>query len=484
MSYSKSPKVIDDLNDVDTTTTVPTNGTILSFDGTNWVPRKNLPVAQIVQTSKISNQLAFTASSSSAILNGDTLAYAWTISPSAGVTIATPAAVSTTISVPSAPAQYTLTLTVTSTLTGLTATDTKVFKTDRILEVNGINAEGTDAFTTLQAAINWITANDNANVTSYVIYVNDLTLDAARIVPNTAKVIFKEAGRITQGVDFGAGAYQWGGVSKNQSLVNISSTDANVITLAAGANVQFEGLSIFQTVANGVAINSLGILTLDNCIVAAPNINESAIVQTNGSCNLYNCLISAGGTVISVSGATLLVVNNRIFHQQNVGNTLASSCIVITNCTGFVTGNSVRSVSPNVAQNCFGIQILGSFTSSFHFTQNHVRIQKTGAAVNITAALLVSGTNAVTVMISNNTFDGNVTIGGLFFNSNSTSFLLSNNYFQGTVAAWYSTSSLAALTPVAFANFPAYSNVLNTVVTGPITPTAPTATLTSQNLRV
>ncbi len=289
----------------------------------------NTPTAIIKPTSKISFALAFDGSDSASNIQGNSLTYAWSVTPAAGVTIATPAAATTTINVPSGPGEFVVTLTVTDSTTLLTDSTTYTVKTDRVIDINGVSEDNNSLITSLQTAFNWITANDVGNATNYLINVYSTTTDAVRIVPVAGvKVVFQANGKLPVGVDFGAGAFQWGGTTKNQS-------------------------------------------------------------------------------------------------------------------------------------------------------QTHI----TGAAVNI-AALLISGTNVIAPVISNNVFDENVTYGMMAFNTNNTSFLCTNNYFQGSIAAAFSTNTLVA-PPVAlaFANAPMFNNVFNTIVTGFVM--APgTAVLPGENIRV
>lgn len=445
----------------------------------------NTPTSIIKLTSKISFALAFDGSDSASNIQGNSLTYAWSVAPAAGVTIAAPAAVTTTINVPSGPGEFVVTLTVTDSTTLLTDSTTYTVKTDRVIDINGTNEDNNSLITSLQTAFNWITANDAGNATNYLINVYGTTTDAVRIVPVAGvKVVFQANGKLPVGVDFGAGAFQWGGTTKNQSQTHITGAGIDLITLVAGANVQLEGITLFHAVNNGNLINSVGILTCDNCIIFQNGTNSSAITQTGGSCNLYKNLISSPGFPLAISGAVCLIAHNQIFHQQSATTTIGTAAVNLTNVSGMFGNNFIRSVSPNVAQNCFGIIITGSFTSSFHCTNNHVRIQKTGAAVNIAAALLISGTNVVAPIISNNVFDGNVTYGMMAFNTNNTSFLCTNNYFQGSIAAAFSTNTLVA-PPVAlaFANAPMFNNVFNTIVTGFVM--APgTAVLPGENIRV
>lgn len=505
MSYSKAPKVIDDLTDVDTTSTVPTQGDILVFDGANWVPQQALPTAQITRTSKIANKLTFTAAPSSATMNGDLLTYLWTISPSAGVTIATPAAISTNITCPSGQAEYTLTLTVTSTLTGLSATDTYEFKTDTIIEVMGLDEEHNDLFTKISDVFVWIAANDAANVANYQINVLGIATDTARITPTgAARIHFTDRGRVNVGFDLvTAGTYVYTGIGENFHILAATGT---AFTVNAGCTLVCTGMTIGASVGNCITVLASSI-TIRRCalyaIAAGQNVIQannstiqirqselytlstgSNINATGGTIELhYNYLQGNGSTSnITATLSTMALYSNRLLNTGIVGVTPFN--INATNCPGIYHGNNFQVIpnaavtSKNVYLNCTG-GLTGPVTLS-----NNNFIQSGGNNGTNSCCLMIEGASVQPVSISNNVMNILSTNPAMITvqTASNAAWRLINNFISNQNGGPSLTSSTTngAIVAVAMVNLNYFNNVFNGAINGPLTFNAGTA-LTSAN---
>lgn len=383
MSYSKSPKLIDDLNDVDTTTVVPVTGDILYFDGTNWVPQQILPVAKITRTSKVSNILTVDASSSSANLDGDTLTYLWTVTPTVPTTvIGTPTASSTTIKVLSGKGEFTINLTVTSTLTGKTATDTYKFKYDTIIEVMGTDAEHNDLFQTLASAYNWITTNDSANAANYTIKIMSQTTDSGNITPVSGVKVHFEPGGVIGGaataiqIQCGTGTFRFSGSSKDKPHIN-----------AAGGSLVFSGT------ANTV-------LVLDNLYING----------TGGSSLVF---FAAGSSSITITNCILITDTGNGIHHNTTGTVIVRNTTIQTGSSAGNNGiNAFGQTCTYTLENCTiiaGSDSYGVSQLDSTLIMNNCFISNTIAGVNVRTPLeiaLVANANTIS-RIRNCTFETN-----------------------------------------------------------------------------
>ena len=493
MSYSKSPKVIDDLNDVDTVTVPPVQGDILSFNGTDWVPQEILPVAQIVRTSKVSNKLAFDGSSSSININGDLLTYLWTISPSAGVTIVTPTAASTLVNCPSGKAEYTLTLTVTSFLTGFSSSQTYEFKTDTIIEVMGVNEENNDLFTTLASAYAWITANDAANAANYQISVLGTTLDVARIVPLVGvRVHWTDQGRVNVGFDLNnAGVYAFTGIGENNHIVASAGT---AFTLVGGATLFLTGMTITATANDTIscAVNGTIVIRRSQIICTAATFRCINVTNTTTTIQ-HSILINVGsGANIGQAGGTLEVQHSYLQGNGSTQNILASSAnlaiyfnrflntgaigitpfnVSLTNCPGILHGNTFQIV-PNGLFTSKNVYMLNTaLTGPVTFTNNHI-IQSGGNNGTNSTCLMIEGTSNQPVHMANNTINMLSTNPAMIIVQTATNaawrFINNSVCNQNGGASVTSSTTNGAIVPVALVGLNYFNNVWNGALNGPL----------------
>lgn len=492
MSYTKVPTVINDLSDVDTVTTSPINGSIFSFDGTDWIPRELLPVAQITRTSKISNKLTVDATASSAILNGDLLTYLWTISPAAGVTIATPNAISTTIVCPSGKAEYTLTLTVTSFLTGLSATDTYEFKTDTKIEVMGTDEEHNDFFGTLASAYAWITANDNANYANYQIDVLELTTDAARINPGGgARVHFTQEGRVNVGFDLTvATTYIFTGDGESFHIVAAAGT---AFTVGAGCTLFLEGMIVGAATSNGIVMNgpTLSVKKGSVFALASPNtaiqgnastvtIQHSNLItigtgdnisMTGGTLEVQHSYLQGNGSGANIrtsANTNLAIYYNRFLNNGAVGVTPFN--LFLNTGVGIIHGNTFQ-IIPLVAIQCRNIYANATITGPLTLSNNNF-IQAGGN----------NGTNSCCLMMDANALQPVHVTGSSFLmlsnnpavitvqTANNINWKFTNNSVvnAGGGAAITSSTTNGAIVPVALVGLNYFNNAFNGAVNGPL----------------
>jgi len=179
---------------------------------------------------------------------------------------------------------WALTLTVTDA-DGDVATKSELIALDRVLYVGGTMA---DKFATLQAALDWITANDLANAALYRVDVSGTTADAVRIVPNAARVHFLAGGRVLVGVDFPAGTFVWSG--ETQDISHVSDLTGHGMAMVAATILTLDG--IFT-----VALTTTGVLA---------GLNNTG----GGQVTLRNSIFSGGMAFTMRIGASTIVIRN------------------------------------------------------------------------------------------------------------------------------------------------------------------------------
>lgn len=409
--------------------------------------------------------------------NDSPIAYLWTAS--GGTVITSPTSITPHFQFPS-PGEYTITLTVTNEA-GFSDSKTKLIKVDRVIDVGGTDEDNDSIFTGLQQAFDWIDSEDPGNSSLYVIKVKSVALDSARIVPNFAKVVFEDLGKLNVGVDFTvAGTYNWVGSHKDNLNIHIfSASGGNLITLSNGVTLTLSNLVIKQFAA-GVVINPTNgsTLIINDCFIQS-TVSPGVVISS------FSAIVVARNSTLISAGSCLSLAASTIEITQNIINNGTGSSIFCTSSSGTIEQNKILT-NVSGANNTFGIQVSPPHaTSILQIQHNTITAIGTIAGVNNAFGITVANTGA-RVVITNNTIMAEVAIGTA--NTNNTSFIVANNYIESlTNLALFNGASFAGpLVSVAFANYPAYGNVLNGVIPGTITfiGATPYPTVTSGNFQV
>lgn len=424
------------------------------------------PVAQIVLLNKIGLTAQLDGGQSSGLAP---LTYAWSGVGPGTVTFGAAAAAATGV-IFGAVGTYTLTLTVTDG-NGNSAASSLAVQVDRVLHVNGVGAAG--AFTKLQDAFDWITANDAVNDSDYLIEVWSTTQDTARIAPTLAMVHFQDGGRLTVGVDFAvAGNYAWG-ADASGNLRNIEPTTGIGISVVAGVALNLAGVGVVMPAGStdaGVQAVGGGALTLLRCVLSGGTVALS-VTNPTGNVRLQNCRFAVNVNLSGLaSGQTHVAIGNLFL----VINGLVS--LTLSNANIAIVQNEFRSNNPpNGTVGCV-VQVdtpttpaVGSiFANNVFRLGNTQSLAGTGAGTVMSLVRVVPGGALGKILFVNNSLTAEKqaasTVIALHFVGAPTGTLkFANNYFGAATiaAAIQSTSDNAAAVPLVWNNAPFYNNTID-----------------------
>lgn len=249
------------------------------------------PAVTIRRSSKIGLTATLAAEANEVLSLNAPLSYAWT---GAGLTFASPTASSSAVTV-TTPGEYTASCTVTDA-DGQTFAASHKLKLGRVLEVGGADGEISDRFGTLQAAFDWIAANDAANAASYLITVIGVTSDVGTITPGLAAVHFANGGQAPAAVTFSiAGTYHWtaDGITAVKHVTGSLSISGGVVV-----NLNLDSLYVNRMVFQGN-----GIVTINRCKAENTAAGDYA-VYLGGNGSIYNINdLEAIATAQGITGA-------------------------------------------------------------------------------------------------------------------------------------------------------------------------------------
>lgn len=411
----------------------------------------------------------------SATQPNDTLTYLWTAS--SGTVIAPTDPTGTEIDF-AAPGEYTITLKVTNEA-GFSHSFSKQIKVARILDVQGASEEVSTIFTSLQNAINWIDTFDAGNSALYTINVWGTTTDVTTIAPNFAKVVFHALGRIAVRVDFTvAGAYKWVGLNHEYGNTHIRLPTSTAININTGCNVEFDGMSIYQPNANGILINSGGTLSIRNCILTFTGSDASGIVCSNSTLTcLYTEFIGRSYNIQATTCAVNIQFCKFVANELNTVYMLA--------CFGTFAHNTVI-MSPTVTTvDCYAMHLTPNATRELFIVNNFINMEIDNGSAKALGCISIFNTGTK-ITIANNVILSRQS-GILTSGTDNLSFVLVNNFINAITNAI--TNSTTVATPyiaASFALFPAYNNVFDGTLVGPITLIVGTgiANTTSDNIQI
>ena len=415
-----------------------------------------LPVANFERTSQIGLTAAVAAMDSSAThtFNGP-LTYVWS---GAGLTFGTPTAASTTIAAAVA-GQYTLTLTVTDA-DGDVASKSELIALDWVLYVGGTMA---DKFATLQAAFDWITANDVANAARYRIDVSGVTADAVRIVPNAARVHFLAGGRVLVGVDFPAGTFVWSG--ETQDISHVSDPTGHGMAMVAATILTLDGIFSEALAASGfgAGLNNPngGQVTLRNSIF-------SGRLAFNMRTGVSTIVIRNCGAISSRFGAQIVSWPGPVDIDGVVAIALTGSiALAISGPNGTATNLVAISEVPRATGETIALSLGGPAVGTLVVSNFHAEARGVAIAPATNMAIGLSSGNAIVLDCGVARCPSGH---GIRVVPAALGAVVRNVVAQGSIAAVISTSNttppytLNAWNPAGI-----YNSVLNGPLLGPIT---------------
>lgn len=433
------------------------------------------PVGAIKIFSKIGLQV-FVTDNTHPTQPNDATTTLWSVT--GGGVISSPTASTTLIQFPSA-GEYVITL-ISTNEAGLSDMDYITVKVDRILEVGGTSEESNSYFSTLQAAFNWINANDSANASLYTIVIQSVAQDVARIVPNFARVVFGDAGQLNVGVDFTTvGQYSWSGTNRTDLHNNIfSSVVGSMIVVNAGITLELSNLTIEASGNNSatIVVSSAGGVSISNCFIESSGSAGAAIVAFATSLVVRKSVVVSQGTALSIVSTSIEITHNVIVNSTNSG-------INVIGSVGAIEHNRIQT-NASGANNTFCILAEPHPTSNLFIQHNTIIALNgiAGAANAFGVAILNTG---VPIVVTNNSIQAEVGVATAL--TNNTSFIFANNYVASSNITFVNSAGFGPpLVGVVFNNFPAYGNIINGPVAGVITFAAgtPYPNATSGNFQV